>query len=103
MTERILSTDHKFAVYEHLTGIDKGFRFWSMVGDHESLESMTKLNTGEVVYKVVLTTDDQDEAMEVARNGRSDADMIRHMIISKGCDKGLGIDPESVIKSLGLE
>ena len=47
----------KYVVLEHITMPQKGFRFWTTNSDNN-----TRSLEGEVWYKEVLFTDDQDEA-----------------------------------------
>ena len=52
---------YKYVVLEHLTLPNRGMRFWTTNSDDN-----TKLNTGEIVYKEILFTDDVSEATKIA-------------------------------------
>lgn len=51
----------KYVVLEHLLAPDRGFRFWTRNGSDPE-----KLTSGEVVYKIVLETDDPSEALKAS-------------------------------------
>lgn len=51
----------KYVVLEHLKSPDRGLRFWSLNGPDPE-----RLISGEVAYKKILETDDQNEALESA-------------------------------------
>jgi len=52
----------KYVVLEHLTLPDRGFRFWSM-----NTEDNTHSAWGDLWYKEILFTDDEEEAIKESR------------------------------------
>ena len=53
-----MSEKKKYVVLEHLTIPQKGLRFWTMNSDNN-----THGASGELWYKEILLTDDQDKAI----------------------------------------
>lgn len=55
------SSRKKFVVLEHLYGDLRGLRFWTL-----NSGSPTYLDSGEVAYKIILETNDENQAIRVA-------------------------------------
>ena len=73
----MIDMSHKYAVLENIGDSSyRGSRFITIIDGRETEEEMTKLETGEVVYKVIMTTDDRKEAESVAMGGRTKKELI---------------------------
>ena len=59
---------HKYVVLEHLQLPNRGFRFWSL-----NTENNTHSHTGELWYKEILFTDDEEEAIAMSRTANREA------------------------------
>ena len=63
-----METNKKYVVLEHLTLPDRGLRFWT-----SNSENNTHSSNGELWYKEVLFTDDEEEAIKTSQKVNEDA------------------------------
>jgi hypothetical protein len=74
-----MEKEHKYVVLEHLTLPDRGKRFWTSAS-----ENNTHGHTGELWYKEILFTNDEEEAIRVSQEYNeaaypTDAEMEEHI------------------------
>ena len=71
----------KFVVLEHLTGRDKGFRFYTSTSeepDHDYTTSIDDDDQPIVAYKIVWFTDSGDEAIRKIEEEHSLEEILKH-------------------------